>query len=175
MNISLIGMMGSGKSTIGKLLADKIKGYMFIDTDEEIVKTEKKTINEIFDQIGERGFREIESKILKKILTNDNQIIATGGGLITKKENLELLKKRSYIIYLSANNNILYERLKNNQDRPLLNTTDIKQKIDKLLNQRIPLYNQANKEISTNKKDPELIVNEIINELKRNERSNYKN
>ena len=171
MNISLIGMMGSGKSTIGKILQQKLEEYTFIDTDEEIIKSENLSINEIFEQKGEDYFREIESKTLNLILEKKNQIISTGGGIIKRDKNIQNLKQNSLVIFLSADTNTLYERLKNNKDRPLLNSEDMKNKIETLLKERIDKYKKAHIEINTTNKPTELITEEIIRELKNNEKN----
>ncbi len=171
MNISLIGMMGAGKSTIGKILSTKLKNTSFIDIDDEIIKQEKITINEIFKTKGEEAFRNIESDILKNVLNNDNQIISTGGGIILKEENINLLKKKSIVIYLSAVWETLYDRVKNNTERPLLNNGNIELKIKTLLSEREPLYKKADIIISTDNKEPDHIAEEILKELENYERT----
>ena len=115
MNIALVGMMGCGKTTIGKLIAKDLN-FSFIDTDKLIVEKENRSINKIFEENGEEYFREIETSILIKTLNNDNQIISTGGGIIKKDENIKLLKEKSIVIYLKADDKTLYERVKNNNN-----------------------------------------------------------
>lgn len=171
MNISLIGMMGSGKSTIGKLLAGETDGFSFKDTDDEIIKREKKTVNEIFETQGEKAFRDVESAILKDILKFDNQIISTGGGIILREDNFNLLKEKSIVIYLSASKETLFERIKNNKERPLLNKGNMELKIENILTQREPIYKKAHIIISTDNKTPEDITKEIIKEIERYERT----
>ncbi len=95
-NISLIGFMGSGKTTIGKLLAERT-GYLFIDLDRIIELSESKTINEIFTCSGEEYFREIESKIIKKVYFNNKCVFACGGGVILRGENMKLIRKNSEV------------------------------------------------------------------------------
>lgn len=161
MNIALIGMMGCGKSTIGELLNSKLKCYSFVDTDQKIIEKEKISINEIFSKYGEEYFRNIETEILETLLEHDNQIISTGGGIVKSKDNLKILKEKSIVIYLKASPEILYKRVKNNRERPLLNTENISEKINTLLNEREIYYNKANYTINTDNKTPEEIVNEI--------------
>lgn len=165
MNITLTGMMGAGKTTIGKMLASRLEGYVFVDTDEEIIKSENKSINEIFKESGEKTFREIETSILKKVLNRDKQVISTGGGIVINDENIKLLNEKSVMIYLSAKENTLFDRVKNNNERPLLNNTDIKEKISTLLKERENRYKQARFTIDTDGKTPDIIVNEIIGKL----------
>ena len=161
MNISLIGMMGSGKTCIGELLA-KILNMSFVDTDEQIIKSEKTSINQIFAQKGETYFREIETATLKNVLNFNNQIISTGGGIIKSDENLSLLKEKSVVFYLKASPDILFERIKNNKERPLLNVENMKDKIKTILQERISQYEKAQYIIVTDDKSPIEIANEII-------------
>lgn len=162
MNIALIGIMGCGKTTIGQLLKGKLNGFTFVDTDDLIVKSENHSINEIFSDNGEDYFREIETKILKDVLKNDNQIISTGGGIIKSQENINILKEKSIMIYLKTDINELVERLKNDNQRPLLKNEDIKTKLATLLEEREPKYQQAQHIINTTNKTPDIIVKEII-------------
>lgn len=165
MNISLIGMMGAGKTTIGKLLSEELNGFSFVDIDSLIVKSEKCSINDIFFDKGEEYFREIESKTLKEVLNSDNQIISTGGGIILCDNNIKLLNEKSTTFYLNADENTLYNRVKNSKDRPLLADGDIKRKIHKLLNKRLQKYMQVQYIIDTNNKTADIIVKEIIGKL----------
>lgn len=164
MNIALIGMMGSGKSTIGKLLAEKLN-LNFIDTDEEIVKITNSSINQIFEQQGEDSFREIETTVLKKVLNKKEQVVSTGGGIIKKEENRNLLKDIT-TIYLQAEDTTLFERVKNDNTRPLLNTKNLLNTIQTILNERKSLYEQANFIIDTTDKSPQEVVNEIMEKIK---------
>ncbi len=168
MNISLIGMMGAGKSAVGNNLSRILTGYSFIDTDEEIARLENKSINDIFNKFGEEYFRNLETKILKNILKNDNQIISTGGGIIISDENIRELKQNSFAVYLKADTDTLFERVKNNKERPILNVDNVKQKIDCILAKRELKYqNCANMIISTQDKTINEIsaeIAEIINE-----------
>ncbi|MBE7705603.1 MAG: shikimate kinase [Cyanobacteria bacterium SIG29] len=164
MNISLIGMMGSGKSTIGELLANQLN-INFVDTDELIIKREKVSINEIFSTKGETYFREVEANILSNVLDNDNQVISTGGGIVTVEKNMELLKGKSITFYLKADDKTLYERVKNSNNRPLLNDVDILNKIKTLLSNREQMYNKADYVIKTDNKTPNEVVKEIIEKI----------
>ncbi len=162
MNISLIGMMGSGKTTIAKLLANNLNGYECVDTDDEIVKSSGMSINEIFSWYSESYFRELETKILKKILIGNKLVVSTGGGIIKSWENISLLKKFSTVFYLKASPEVLFERIKYDDSRPLLHNSDMKQKIEELLLERETFYKQAHFTIDTNYKNPDIIVKEIL-------------
>ena len=170
MNIALIGMMGSGKTSVGEILANKLN-FSFIDTDSEIIKQEKITINEIFEKYGENYFRKIESEILVKILETDNQIISTGGGIIKNSKNIALLKEKSIVIYLEASSDTIFKRLKNNTERPLLNVNNMKEKIEVLLEERTSQYEQANITINTENKTPTQIADEITGKIHEYSRS----
>jgi len=136
--ICIIGMPGSGKSTIGKQLSKKLK-YSFFDTDEEIEKQEKIKIKDLFSIKGEDYFRTIETSIFNEIINKKKIVISTGGGLIIK--NLDKLKI-SFNIYLYCNLNILTERASRNNLRPLLNE-DTSLQMKKLFNERKEIYNKA--------------------------------
>ena len=168
-NISLIGMMGSGKTTIGKNLSRIFLDFKFIDTDEAIVQKQKMSINDIFVQKGEDYFRNLETSVLKEVLSSNNQIISTGGGIILKEENRDLLKQNSIVIYLQATSDILFERVKNNKDRPLLKVDDMKSKIECLLEKREALYRDCSHFIiDTNNKNIDEIISEIEGIVKSN-------
>ena len=163
MIISLIGMMGCGKSTIAKLLSDRLC-FQLLDTDSLIVNRENQSINEIFQNKGEGYFRHLESEILTEVLAVDNSVISTGGGIVKSEANILLLKEKSIVFYLKADENVLYERVKNNRERPLLNTEDMFLKIKTLLFERNEKYEFAHYVIDANQ-EPNKIVDEIIEKL----------
>ena len=116
-NITLCGMMGSGKSAIGRILADKLD-YNFIDVDKMIENEAKKTIKTIFKEDGEVYFRDLEEKITIKILDNHETIVSLGGGAVINKNIRDYIKKNSYNIYLNVDVDILTKRLQNSKTRP---------------------------------------------------------
>ena len=148
-NISLIGLMGSGKSMIGKHLAKEF-GLKFYDSDVEIEKITKKSINLIFEEYGEPYFREIESKVCLNLLNEKNCIISLGGGAILDKKIRNKIKSNSYCIYLKVKIDELIQRLKRTTRRPLLKNVDVKLKIDTLYKNRKIYYNKANLIIENN-------------------------
>ena len=164
-NISLIGLMGSGKSIVAKSLSKKLK-LRFYDSDKEIEKKTNKSINEIFQNNGEEYFREVEEKILEMLLNKKNSIISLGGGAILSQNTRNILLKKSFSIYLNVNNNILYERLKNSKKRPLLLNTDIEKTIIELKRKRIKYYKKANL-IINNSEDIEKTIDKIFINLKK--------
>jgi shikimate kinase len=146
MKIYLIGMPGSGKTTLGKQLANELT-LPFVDLDKEIEKHENKSIAEIFGQDGEVHFRLLESKLLKEWAgSSESFVMATGGGAPCFHDGIEVINKTGLSIFLDVPLADLLARLKSKTDRPLLHTADQKEKEERLaslLNNRLPVYNQA--------------------------------
>ncbi len=160
-NVYLIGMMGSGKTTVGKLLAEKLQ-YRFLDTDALIETISKNSINNIFAQEGEDYFRQLESQVLGEVSIYLKTVIATGGGIILKPENWSYLH-HGMIIWLDTSIDILVKRLAEDQTRPLLKNEDLTEKLTNLIKQRKSLYQQADITITVEENDnPDLIVEKII-------------
>lgn len=164
-NISLIGFMGSGKSTIGKILAERIN-YLFFDLDVIIEIYEGIKISEIFEKYGEKHFRDTESEIIGKIYCNRNCVFSCGGGVILREGNMKIIKGRSTVIYLSASPENIMERLKNSIDRPLLSTSNKIKKIIELMDTRNYLYGKySDILIDTDGKNPSEITEMILDRL----------
>lgn len=159
--IVLIGMMGSGKTTIGKLLGEKLT-LRSIDIDVIIEQNEKRTVSEIFQNEGEKYFRNIERETIKKNFTNKDLIISLGGGAFEDQLTQELLLKNSTVIYLKTSPNVILERIKNNTNRPLLKNQMTVEKIQSIILQRQKNYELANITILTNNKNTDKIVEEIL-------------
>ncbi|MDE7404076.1 MAG: shikimate kinase [Lachnospiraceae bacterium] len=139
-NIILIGFMGSGKTSVGIRLSYQLKRTM-IDTDKWIEQKQKRTVSEIFAQSGEEAFRMMETDCLKELIrTADKQIISVGGGLPMKEENHALLRELGTVFYLSVTPETVYERLKTDTTRPLLQVEDPEERIRTLLKRRAPVY-----------------------------------
>ena len=163
-NICIMGLMGSGKSVIGKDLS-KYLNFEFYDTDKEIELKTKKSINEIFKEYGELYFRNLEEKICIKLLNKNNCVISLGGGSITNKEIRKSIKQNSYSIYLQVKLNNLVNRLKSSKKRPLLNKDENKIEILKnLFEDRHKFYEKANF-IVNNDKDKIHVLDKIKFEL----------
>lgn len=163
-NIILIGFMGSGKTTIGKIISDK-KNMRFIDMDLEIEKMENKKINQIFSENGEKYFREKESSLLKQLCSLKNSVISTGGGIIENEFNIEILKKQPYVIWLDANEDTIENNVKNEiEKRPKLKEDDnLKLSIKNLLNKRYDKYkDSANIRVNVNNKNVDQVVSDIL-------------
>lgn len=159
--IVLIGMMGSGKTTIGKLLGEKLT-LRSIDIDVIIEQNEKRTVSEIFQNEGEKYFRNIERETIKKNFTNKDLIISLGGGAFEDQLTQELLLKNSTVIYLKTSPNVILERIKHNTNRPLLKNQMTVEKIQSIILQRQKNYELANITILTDNKNTDKIVEEIL-------------
>ena len=165
-NIYLVGLMGSGKTTLGKILSKKID-KQFYDSDQVIEEKLGVDVPIIFEYEGEAGFREREKDILKELVGIQNIVLATGGGIILSKSNRDLLAKNGIVIYLKSNQKDLILRMKNDKTRPLLKNGNIEEIIKKLCKEREPLYEEiADFEIMTKNKRIHEIVNEIMSVTK---------
>jgi shikimate kinase len=141
-NIFLVGMMGAGKTTVGKLLAKQM-GKTFIDCDEEIQRRTGVSIPHIFDIEGEAGFRQRESAVIKELVQQNNIILATGGGAVLREENRAELRRNGTVVYLKSSVHDLWQRTRHDRNRPLLQTTDPRAKLRAIFEQRDPLYMQV--------------------------------
>ena len=163
MKIILIGLMGVGKTTIGKELSNKLN-LRFIDMDDEIEKQSKMSIVDIFEKYGENRFREIESKLLEKIALEDDIIISTGGGIIKIDDNRKLLKKQDNVVFLNGSIYTLVKNVSNDiYKRPLLkDSTNLYIKIEELLSERYEKYKESsNIIIDINNKN----INEVVSQI----------
>lgn len=140
-NIFLVGLMGAGKTTIGKLLAKRLK-KTFIDCDHELEHRTGVKIPLIFELEGEAGFRDREAALIKELAQRPGIILATGGGAVLRKENRDALAQNGTVIYLNAKVEDLWLRTQHDKNRPLLQTTDPKAKLSELFTQRDPLYRE---------------------------------
>jgi len=138
-NLILIGFMGTGKSSVGKRVAASL-GFRFVDTDGVVVKMAGKTIPEIFADEGEGRFREFETEALRACVDGDGLVIATGGGIVTRKENRELLQGAGHVVWLKADPETILGRVSRNEERPLVQTDDPLATIRDLLEKREALY-----------------------------------
>ena len=163
--IILIGMMGAGKTTIGKSLANYLD-KTFIDSDHEIQKRTGVKIPVIFEIEGEAGFRKREVDMLQELLRIDNIVLATGGGIILNKENRKLLRQKGTIVYLRATVNDLWHRTRHDKNRPLLQTTDLQAKLTELYDQRDPIYREiAHIVVESGKQSAHQMVKSLAQQL----------
>jgi len=134
-NIYLTGMMGSGKTSVGRILS-RLLQYSFVDLDEELEKSEKLTVAEIFRSKGQSYFRSVESQILSSVTGNSKQVVSTGGGVILNPDNVKLMRDTGKIVYLKTSASSLLKRLEGSSVRPLLAGDDWKKKVQELLDKR---------------------------------------
>ena len=140
-NIILIGPMGSGKTSTGRILAKEM-GYVFADTDEVVTNRTGVSIEYIFDVEGEEGFRKRECLALKECLNDNNTILSTGGGIVLSKENRDLLQDRGTVVYLQTSIRSQVKRTASTNNRPLLQDKDPEETLEKLMLTRAPLYEE---------------------------------
>jgi shikimate kinase len=138
-NIVLIGFMGSGKTSIGRRVAQQL-GFQFVDTDGVIVERAGMQVAEIFERHGEPWFREQETATLRSLSILNRAVISTGGGIVLPSENHALLRALGFVVWLSASEEVIFERVSRNQKRPLLQTPDPRATVHELLERRRCLY-----------------------------------
>jgi shikimate kinase len=141
-NIYLVGLMGAGKTTIGRILARRL-GLRFIDTDKEIEQRTGVSIPTIFEIEGEEGFRKRESRIIADVSKQKGWVVATGGGGVLRRENRISMRARGFVIYLDVPPRILWERTRHDKNRPLLQVVDPLSKLSQLFAARDPLYREV--------------------------------
>jgi shikimate kinase len=164
-NIVLTGFMGTGKTEVGRVLAQRL-GYVLIDVDDEIENEQKMKISDIFSRSGEPAFRDIESAMIKKLSQLGRAVISTGGGAVLRQENIDCLRLKGIIVCLTASAETIFDRTKRNNDRPLLKVDDPLGKIKELLSFRQPCYQKADIAVDTEGKAPVEVAEEIIEKVR---------
>jgi shikimate kinase len=163
-NLALIGLMGAGKSSVGQLVAAHFH-FDFLDTDEIIEARAGKSIREIFASEGEAAFRDWERRVVTELASCKGTVIATGGGLPAGEGNLDSLKTHALVVYLWASPEKLWERVRGQTHRPLLNDPDPLAKIRSLLAARDPWYRQADVLINTEMRSPRDVALQVIHQF----------
>jgi shikimate kinase len=164
-NLALIGFMGTGKTSVGRHVAEQL-GFEFIDTDELIQTRTGRIIADIFAKEGEPAFRALEKQVVKELSIREKTLIATGGGLPTNEENLTALKSFALVICLWASPEKIWERVRNQSHRPLLHDADPQKKIRELLAVREPFYRQADVLINTDLRSVREAAQQIVLQYK---------
>jgi len=164
-NIILTGFMGVGKTSVGTQLAKDL-GYAFVDTDTLIEADQHMTITTIFAKYGEPYFREIEARIVQEVTERESQVVSTGGGAVIWDMNREAFKQAGLVVCLSALPEVIFERIKHETHRPLLQTPNPLAKIKEMLESRARFYAQADITIDTSEKSVDQIISEIKERIK---------
>lgn len=171
--VYIAGFMGSGKSTIGPILANTL-GFEFVDVDKFVEKKAEKRIVDIFASEGEQAFRALERSSLKEIAARDHCVISLGGGTIANEENFQLIRESGIIVYLQLSPEEILQRVHHRTDRPLLTSADgtklpreeIQQRVQDLLRRREEFYGRADVVIQTDRKRVGATVDEIVRKLR---------
>ena len=163
-SIVLTGLMGSGKSAIGKVLSEKM-GVPLSDTDKIIEKEVGKTIYEIFNDSGEKYFRQVEEKVVGRLLDKAAHIISTGGGSILSSKTRNAIKSKSFSIWVQCDVNIISNRVRYQEKRPLIKNKNILDTLVKKNRERVKFYRQADSHIVNENSDIEMTVEAIVEEL----------
>lgn len=164
-NIILVGMMGAGKTFIGKALKDSYPQMKLVDLDEFIENQQQIKISEIFKTKGEAFFRDLETNYIKTLCESENQIISLGGGAFEREENRKILNENGYTVYLKAPANELFERIKNETHRPLLQQGFGVEKVEEILSKREKNYEKALIVVDTSEKSSYNIISEIMKRI----------
>ena len=159
--IVLVGIMGAGKSTVGKILADRL-GMQFIDADQEIEHAAGCTITDFFEKYGEVEFRKGEERVISRILAGEPCVLATGGGAFMSEATRLLIKKMAISVWLRVSFEVLAKRLEKRSDRPLLQTTDPQQTLKALIKKRYPIYNDADFIVDAENDGVDITVSKVI-------------
>ena len=162
MNVALIGFMAAGKSTVGRVLANRL-GYGFVDTDEEIVRRTGMEVAELFASKGEASFRAVEKLVVANASTLNNAVIACGGGVILDQGNVDTLRGSSTLVLLTASFEEILGRVKGDSSRPLLNVEDRESLVAARLQERAPLYlATADAVVDTTSLTPEQVADRVL-------------
>lgn len=164
-NITLVGFMGTGKTTVGRLLAERL-GYTFVDADDEIEREQGVSITHIFSELGEAHFRDLETDMLKRLSARENLVISAGGGAVIRAENVESLKKGGPVVCLAATPEEIYDRVRHSTHRPLLKVDDPLGRIRELMELRRKFYSRADYKVDTGGLTPGEVVDKILDMVK---------
>jgi shikimate kinase len=160
-SIVLVGMMGAGKSSVGRRLAKKLD-VPFVDADTEIERAAGMTVSEIFERHGEESFRSGEARVIARLLEQGRQVLATGGGAFMNPGTRALIAAKGVSVWLKAEPDVLLRRIKRRSDRPLLRTADPAATLNRLIAERYPVYAEADVTLHSRDVPHEIVVDEII-------------
>lgn len=160
-NLVLVGLMGAGKSAIGRIVAQQL-GLPFIDTDTEIERVSRMTISELFAAYGEEEFRALETRVIKRLLRSGPRVVSTGGGAFINEKTRKQIERGGLSVWLNADLDVLWERVNKRDHRPLLKTENPKQTLKDLMDKRYPIYALADITVQSRDVRKEVIANEFL-------------
>ena len=163
-SVVLVGMMGAGKSTIGRRLSARL-GLPFLDADAEIEMAHRMSIPDIFEKYGEPYFRDGEARVIARLLDSGPAVIATGGGALMRQETRDRIREKAVSVWLKVDTDVIMRRVKRRTDRPLLQTTDPEATVKRLISEREPIYGQADVTVGSRDVPHEKIVDECAEAL----------
>lgn len=162
--VVMVGMMGAGKSSVGRRLAARL-GMPFVDADTEIEKAANASISDIFERHGEGYFRDGERRVIQRLLDGEAKVLATGGGAFVNPETRAVIKARAISIWLKADRDVLLSRVKRRSNRPLLKNANLDTALERLIEERDPHYAEATIQVQSRDVAHDVVVNDILNSL----------
>ncbi|EJK87613.1 shikimate kinase [Rhizobium sp. AP16] len=160
-NLVFVGLMGAGKSWIGRPVANQL-GIPFVDTDIEIERVSRMTIPELFSAYGEEEFRALEMRVIKRLLKGGPRVVSTGGGAFINDHTRQHVKRSGVSVWLKADLDVLWDRVNKRDTRPLLKTENPKQTLERLMNVRHPIYAEADLMVLSRDVNKDIMVNEVL-------------
>ena len=160
-NLVLVGLMGAGKSAIGRIVAQQL-GLSFVDTDTEIERVSRMSISELFAAYGEEEFRALETRVTKRLLRTGPRVVSTGGGAFINEKTRKQIERGGLSVWLNADLDVLWERVNKRDHRPLLKTENPKQTLKDLMDKRYPIYALADITVQSRDVRKEVIANEVL-------------
>lgn len=160
-NLVLVGLMGVGKSSIGRPVAQQL-GIPFVDTDVEIERVSRMTITELFEAYGEEEFRMLETRVIERLLRGGPCVVSTGGGAFINESTRQHVKRDSLSVWLKADVDVLWDRVNKHDERPLLKTENPKKTLEKLMNARYPIYAEADLTVLSRDVGKDVMVKEVL-------------
>lgn len=164
--VAIVGLMGAGKSAIGKRLAQRL-GLAFVDADSEIERAAGCTIAEIFEKYGEAEFRQGERRVIGRLLDEPTHVLSTGGGAYMDPETRRLMREKALTVWLRAEIDVLWDRVKKRGHRPLLKQGDPRETLERLVNQRYPIYAEADIVVDSTAQPADRTTEEVLQALRR--------
>lgn len=160
-NLVLVGLMGAGKSAIGRLVAQQLS-VPFIDSDHEIERVSRMSISDLFAAYGEEEFRALESRVMKRLLKSGPRVVSTGGGAFINERTRKHIKRGGLTVWLKADLDVLWERVSKRDTRPLLKTENPRQTLENLMNARYPIYAEADLTVQSRDVRKEIVADEVL-------------